>query len=133
MTCRDRDPDHPRDKDDNMARTTTAARDTDAVGTRIDIRRAGQPFPTEARRGTLLPVVSNGSIQGTLAIHQDATMLVGSLAAGETVVHRPTVGERTHLYVVSGRVRLGEETLDTGDAARITGRGELTIAAEQPA
>jgi len=61
---------------------------------------AQKSFPAEARRGLLLPVVSNGSIEGTLPIHQDATMRVGSLAAGDSVVHRPTVGERTHLYVV---------------------------------
>ena len=59
-------------------------------------------------------------------------MFVGSLAAGDTVLHRPTAGERVHLYVVSGRVRVGDETLDTGDAARIIGRGELTIEAEEP-
>jgi redox-sensitive bicupin YhaK (pirin superfamily) len=90
-------------------------------------------FPEEARRGALLPVVSNESIEGTLPIHQDATMLVGSLAPGERVIHTPTVGERTHLYVVSGRVRLGNETLDTGDSARITGRGAMTIVAEEAA
>jgi hypothetical protein len=94
---------------------------------------AQKAFPAAARRGVLLPVVSNGSIDRTLPIHQDATMLVGTFAAGETVVHRPTVGEHTHLYVVSGRVRVGDETLTTGDAARMTGRGELTIQAEEPA
>lgn len=88
-------------------------------------------FPAEARRGRLLPVVSNGSIEGTLPIHQDAIMLVGSLDAGDAVVHRPSVGEHTHLYVVSGRVRVDDETLESGDAARITGRGDLAIAAEE--
>jgi redox-sensitive bicupin YhaK (pirin superfamily) len=92
-----------------------------------------QAFPEEARRGVLLPVVSNGSIEGTLPIHQDATMWVGSLAAGDVVEHRPTVGEHVHVYVVSGRVLVGGETLETGDAARITGRGPLRFEAEQAA
>jgi redox-sensitive bicupin YhaK (pirin superfamily) len=90
-------------------------------------------FPQEARRGVLLPVVSNGSITGTLPIHQDATMFVGSLDAGQSVVHPSSVGERTHLYVVSGRVLLGDATLETGDAARVTGRADLVIRAEESA
>jgi quercetin 2,3-dioxygenase len=93
---------------------------------------AQKPFPESARRGVLLPVVSNGSIEGTLPIHQDATMFVGSFEAGQTLTHRNTVGEHSHLYVVSGQVRIGEETLVTGDAARVTGHEELSIQAEAP-
>lgn len=88
-----------------------------------------KPFPEAARRGVLLPVVSNGSIEGTLPIHQEATMFVGSFKAGETVTHRNTLGEHSHLYVASGSVRIGAETLGAGDAARVTGSDELSIEA----
>lgn len=91
-----------------------------------------QAFPDAARRGVLLPVISNGSVAGTLPIHRSATMYVGSLEAGQSLVHRPTIGERCHVYVVSGQVRLGDHLLGTGDAARVTGRGELPIQAEAP-
>src|SRR5437764_861130 len=67
-------------------------------------------FPEAARRGTLLPVVSSGSVEGTLPIHQDATLYVGSLEPGQSITHQPTVGEHQHLYVVTGSVRLGEQT-----------------------
>jgi redox-sensitive bicupin YhaK (pirin superfamily) len=93
---------------------------------------AQKPFPEAARRGVLLPVVSNGSIDGTLPIHQDATMFVGSFEAGETLTHRNSVGEHLHLYVVTGQVRIGKETLAAGDAVRVTGREELSIQAEAP-
>jgi quercetin 2,3-dioxygenase len=93
---------------------------------------AQKPFPEAARRGVLLPVVSNGSIEGTLPIHQDATMFVGSFEAGQTLAHRNTVGEHSHLYVVTGQVRIGEETLAAGDAVRVTGREELLIQVEAP-
>jgi redox-sensitive bicupin YhaK (pirin superfamily) len=106
----------------------------------IEPARAGLPpgytqksFPETEYRGKLLPVVSDGSIDGTLAIHQRAVMWVGSLEAGQRVTHRPAVGERSHLYLASGRVRLGEETLTAGDSARITGKEEWSLQVEEPA
>ena len=54
-------------------------------------------------------------------------MFVGSLEAGQSVTHQPSVGEHTHLYVISGAVQLGGETLQAGDAARITGREPVTL------
>jgi redox-sensitive bicupin YhaK (pirin superfamily) len=93
---------------------------------------AQKEFPEGARRGVLLPVVSNGSIEGTLPIHQDATMFVGSFETGQSLTHRNTGGEHSHLYVVGGQVRIGEEILNAGDAARVTGREELSIQVEAP-
>jgi quercetin 2,3-dioxygenase len=105
----------------------------------VEPDRAGLPpayaqkaFPEAARRGVLLPVVSNGSIEGTLRIHQNATMFVGSFETGQTLTHRNSVGKHGHLYVVSGQVKLGEETVGAGDAARITGREALSIQVESP-
>jgi quercetin 2,3-dioxygenase len=93
---------------------------------------AQKAFPEAARRGVLLPVVSNGSIEGSLSIHQNATMFVGSFESGQMLTHRNTVGEHSQLYVVSGQIRIGEETLAAGDAARVTGREELSIQVEAP-
>jgi redox-sensitive bicupin YhaK (pirin superfamily) len=94
---------------------------------------AQKAFPEEARRGDLLPIVSGRLIDGTLRIRQDATMLVGSLEAGQSITHQPTIGRRSHVYVVSGSVRMGNETLSEGDAARVTGTAELSIQALEPA
>jgi quercetin 2,3-dioxygenase len=88
---------------------------------------AQKAFPEAARRGVLLPVVSKGSIEGTLPIHQHATMFVGTFETGQSLTHRNTVGEHSHLYVAGGQVRIGEETLHAGDAVRITGREVLAI------
>ncbi len=96
-------------------------------------RYAQQAFPAEPRQNAFQAVVSGGDVPGTLPIGRDATMFVGNLEAGRAVTHRPTVGEHSHLYVVSGRVRLGAETLDAGDAVRISGRDEWTIEAEADA
>jgi quercetin 2,3-dioxygenase len=92
---------------------------------------AQRSFPVEARRGRLLPIVSGRPIEGTLRIRQEATMFVGSLEVGQSVTHQPSIGERTHLYVISGAVQLGGETLHAGDAARITGRESVTLKAKE--
>jgi hypothetical protein len=94
---------------------------------------AQQAFDPELWRGRLLPVVSGVGVEGALPIHQRATMFVGQIEAGRSVTHRPSVGERFHLYVASGRVRMGEETLGAGDSARVTGTGEWTIRVEEDA
>lgn len=93
---------------------------------------AQQAYPEAARRGNLLPVVSNGSIEGTLRIHQTAIMLVGSLETGQTLTHRNSIGDHTHVYLVSGQVRVGDETLGAGAAVRVIGREPLSIEVEAP-
>ena len=78
-------------------------------------------------------MVSDGRIAGTLTIGQAAVMSVGRLEAGQSVTHRPAVGERSHLYVASGTVRVNGETLHAGDAARATGIEAWEIRAETDA
>jgi len=49
---------------------------------------AERQFPVEERSGKLLPVVSSGNVAGTLAINQDATVvLYRRLAAGQSAIH----------------------------------------------
>ena len=59
-------------------------------------------------------------------------MFVGTFETGQSLTHRNTVGEHSHLYVAGGQVRIGEEILHAGDAAHITGREELAIQVEAP-
>ncbi|MEO6204000.1 MAG: pirin family protein, partial [Mycobacteriales bacterium] len=60
-----------------------------------------------------------------------ASLLGARLAAGEVLVV-PAV-RRAHLFVARGQVSLGGQMLDTSDAARLTGAGELRLVTKQPA
>jgi redox-sensitive bicupin YhaK (pirin superfamily) len=96
-----------------------------------------QRFPSEARRGRLLPVVTPegappaGASQ--LAIDQDATILVSALDAGHSVRHTSAAGRRAYLFCIAGAVEAGGTRLEAGDQARITGASDLPLAAREPA
>lgn len=84
-------------------------------------------FPPTARRGTLLPIVSAGDIPGTLAIDQDATILVADLRAGQEVSHRSRAGRKAYLFVIAGGLAINGTPLEMGDQARIADESALTI------
>lgn len=86
-----------------------------------------------ARMDVLIPVVSNGSIEGTLSIDQDATIQRATLSAGAEVKHRIGDGRKGYVFVVSGALSLNGKPLVAGDQARIEDESELSFSATAPA
>ncbi len=81
--------------------------------------------------GGLVPVASGQGHQGAIHLHQkDAVMLVGRLSEGETVTLPDA--PHVHVFVARGSVSLGSDTLDEGDAARLTDNGNVALTAAQP-
>jgi quercetin 2,3-dioxygenase len=81
--------------------------------------------------GGLVPVASGQGHQGAIHLHQkDAVMLVGRLSEGETVTLPDA--PHVHVFVARGSVSLGSDTLDEGDAARLTDNGNVELTATQP-
>jgi redox-sensitive bicupin YhaK (pirin superfamily) len=79
--------------------------------------------------GDLVAVASGKGHEGAVTIRQrDAALWVGRLAAGSTVA--VPEAPHVHVFVASGSATLGDgDGLDTGDAARLTDAGTLTLAA----
>jgi redox-sensitive bicupin YhaK (pirin superfamily) len=81
--------------------------------------------------GGLVPVASGQGHQGAIHLHQkDAVMLVGRLSEGETVTLPDA--PHVHVFVARGSVSLGSDTLDEGDAVRLTDDGNVELTATQP-
>jgi hypothetical protein len=79
-------------------------------------------------QGGLVPVASGQGHEGAVRIHQrDAVLYVARLAPREAV----TVPEAAHVhaYVALGSLALDDATLATGDGARLTDAGALTLVA----
>jgi redox-sensitive bicupin YhaK (pirin superfamily) len=101
--------------------------------------RGGQPrweqrrFSPEERAGRLLPVVSSGNVEGTLAIDQDATIYVSKLSPGEQVTHESGPDRHGYVFVISGAVTLNGRKLTVGDQARVQGEPQLKIVGEENA
>lgn len=84
-------------------------------------------FAESERRGQLRLVASPDSEAGSLTIHQDARIYLGTLDADQPVQHRLPAGRHAWLQVLRGSVDLNGQTLATSDGAAVSGVTELAI------
>lgn len=90
-------------------------------------------FPEEEREGRLRVLVSPDGRDGSLRIHQDASLLAAVLPAGKEVVHPLRAGRHAWVQVARGTVLLGGAPLGTGDGAAISGEEEVRLRGEERA
>ena len=95
-------------------------------------RWAQKQFTHDQRAGKLLPIVSDGSVDGTLPIDQDAVIYVSDLKAGEQIRHQ-NKGNHAYLFVISGAATVNGKPLVNGGQARIADEAKLEIRADQDA
>ncbi|MEX2274602.1 MAG: pirin family protein [Actinomycetota bacterium] len=86
---------------------------------------------TETDRTDRLLEAMSRSGGDAVKIHQDASVFVGRLHPGATVKHDFEADQGAYLYVIEGALRLGDEVLRTGDAARIGGEERIALQAEE--
>lgn len=83
-------------------------------------------YTMEDRMGRLLQIMGPAGEDG-LDLAQDARVLVARLGAAEQARHRLDEGRGGYLYVLDGELRLGDERLGGGDAAKLAGSEELEM------
>jgi len=86
-------------------------------------------FAPSERKGKLLPIVSGGEIEGTLAIDQDAQIYVSALPADTEVKHQSRPNRKTYIFAIEGEVSVNGVKLAGGDQARIADEPALSIKA----
>ena len=86
-------------------------------------------YDLSAMKNRLLPVVSNTThADKTAFIHQDLTLYLSELEAGQALTFRQEAGRRIYLFVIEGDLTQNEEQpLGKRDAARISGEEELSL------
>ncbi len=84
-------------------------------------------FPAAQRQGKLRLVASPDGREGSLTIHQDATIAAGLFAAGETATQKLAPGRHAWIQVARGSIDVAGQSLQAGDGLSATGPGELTI------
>jgi len=84
-------------------------------------------FPDRA--GKLLPVVSSGEIENTLAIDQDSTVYLSTLEPGQSVSHTALPGRKAYLFLMKGSADLNGHKVENGDQARIDNEPLLKMTA----
>ncbi len=86
-------------------------------------------YDLSAMKNRLLPVVSNTThADKTAFIHQDLTLYLSELEAGQALTFHQEAGRRIYLFVIEGELTLnGEQPLGKRDAARISEVEELSL------
>ena len=84
-------------------------------------------YSTIERQGKLRLVASPDGRDGSLSIHQDATISAGLFAPGESTRHVVAPKRYLWLQVARGGIEVGGAKLSAGDAISAEGPGELTI------
>ncbi len=86
-------------------------------------------FSAAERQGTLRVVASPDGRDGSVTIHQDATIAASLLSPGQRVEHTLAKNRYAWVQVARGRIELEGNMLDAGDGAAIRGPGTLPITA----
>jgi redox-sensitive bicupin YhaK (pirin superfamily) len=76
-------------------------------------------FPDAELQGRLRVVASPDGREGSVTLHQDASIFAAKLAPGDTVEHALAAGRAAWVQVARGSVILNGETLEPGDGAAI--------------
>jgi redox-sensitive bicupin YhaK (pirin superfamily) len=85
----------------------------------------------EDRHNRLLRILRPKDTPGDtgVTVHQDVSMYVARLDPGVTVEHTFGRGRGGYFYLIEGAADVNDQSLSTGDAAKVTGAGLLRIAA----
>ena len=85
-------------------------------------------FDPASKRGTLRLIASPDGREGSVTIHQDASVYAALLDGAEQASFEQRPGRRTYVHVVRGEVEVNGERLAGGDAAKLLGAGRVTLA-----
>ncbi len=84
-------------------------------------------FSPEEKQGQLRLVASPDGRDGSVKIHQNASMYASILATGETVTHEIGGDRRVWIQVTRGALTVNGQTLKAGDGAGIEAEKMITL------
>jgi redox-sensitive bicupin YhaK (pirin superfamily) len=87
-------------------------------------------FPEAERRGRLRLIASRDGREGSVSLHQDASVYAGLLEAGEGVEQAVAPGRHAWLHVARGEVESQGMTLGAGDALAISDEPSIELRAK---
>ncbi len=88
-------------------------------------------YSQEDRTNRLLRVIGPDGADGSVEVHQDASVYVSRLEPGTSLVHEFASGSGAYFFLIEGEVSVNGTRLVTGEAARIREESRLAIEARQ--
>src|SRR5437763_10664363 len=80
------------------------------------------------KRGRLRLIASADGRDGSVTIHQDASVFAALLDGSDAAVHSLAPGRRAYVHIARGRARVNDERLEAGDALRIVDEDTVSLA-----
>jgi redox-sensitive bicupin YhaK (pirin superfamily) len=90
-------------------------------------------FPSEVRRNELILAASRDGRQGSVTVHQDVSLYLARLDAGNRIALQIPTSRGAWLQVARGSISLGDEKLAAGDGAAMTGEKAVSLRAAEDA
>ena len=84
-------------------------------------------FSDEEKRGKLRLIASADGRDGSVKIHQDASVYASLMNGDDRLSHPLAAGRQSYLHVVRGSVVVNGQLLNTGDAAKISGDSTVEL------
>jgi len=84
-----------------------------------------------AERSGLQLIASPDARDGSLLLHQDASLYQLRLEPGESAVHTLAEGRRLYVHVVAGRLAVNGEALGEGDGATVSATESVAFEGEE--
>lgn len=94
--------------------------------------RYGEKSLVDAPKGRFNLVVSKSGREGSLSINQDAELYLAKLEPGNEASHALKPSRHAWLHVAEGEVRLGGDTLKSGDAVAFSDESQVQLTALKP-
>ena len=84
-------------------------------------------FTVESKLGTLRLIASSDGREGSVLIHQDASIFATILRSGDAVEHKLAAGRIAYVHVIRGDVTVNGTALKGGDALKLTAEELVTL------
>jgi quercetin 2,3-dioxygenase len=84
-------------------------------------------FGSEVKRNRLCLIASGDARDGSVLIHQDASIYAALLGTSQSLMYHPAGRRRAYLHLVSGNLEVNGCSLSSGDGAKITDEPELRL------
>ena len=78
-------------------------------------------FDEASKRGKLRLIASRDGREGSVRIHQDASLYAGLVDGAESVDFQPSAGRLVYVHVVRGEASVNGQPLSAGDAMKLSG------------
>ncbi|MDR7049767.1 redox-sensitive bicupin YhaK (pirin superfamily) [Duganella sp. 3397] len=84
-------------------------------------------FTVESKLGNLRLIASSDGREGSVLIHQDASIYASILRSGDALEHKLAAGRIAYVHVIRGDVTVNGNALKGGDALKLTAENLVTL------